>query len=59
MDDLAQYSALRRETRGEEEPPFRFTTPIVFRVAPPVPLERDRRDGDQPELRLRRFEPVR
>ena len=39
MDDLAQYSPLRRaKRRFEEQEPFRFQTPIVFRLAPPVPL---------------------
>ena len=59
MDDLAQFSPLRRPTRAVEDAPFQFVTPLVFRAVPPVPLERDRRDGDQPELRLRRFQPVR
>ena len=59
MDDLAQYSPLRRPTRCVDDEPFRFKTPIVFELVPPVPLERDRRPDDQPELRLRRFEPVR
>ena len=59
MDDLAQYSPLRRGTRPVDDEPFRFVTPIVFTVVPPVPLERDRRRaGDQPELRLRRFQPA-
>ncbi len=43
MDDLAQYSPLRRPRRFEESEPFRFTTPIVFRLAPPAELARDRR----------------
>ena len=59
VDDLAQYSPLRRPTREVDDAPFRFVTPLVFRPVPVVPLERDRRDGDHPELRLRRFEPVR
>jgi hypothetical protein len=59
MDDLAQYSPLRRETRRVDDEPFRFVTPLVFTVVPPVPLERDRRIEEPVELRLRRFEPVR
>jgi hypothetical protein len=45
VDDLAQYSPLRRPKRRFEQPePFRFQTPIVFRLAPVVPLTRPRRD---------------
>ena len=59
MDDLAQYSPLRRETRRVDDEPFRFVTPLVFSLVPRVPLERDCRDREPVELRLRRFEPVR
>jgi hypothetical protein len=50
MDDLAQYSPLRRaKRRFDDQEPFRFQTPIVFRLAPVVPLSctgRERRPRD-------------
>jgi hypothetical protein len=36
VDDLAQYSPRRRERRFAEPEPFRFQTPLVFRLAPVV-----------------------
>ena len=45
MDDLAQYSPLRRPKRRFAEPePFRFQTPIVFTLAPVAELATERRD---------------
>jgi hypothetical protein len=57
VDDLAQYSRLRDPDRAVaiEERPFQFRTPIVFRLAPVVPLERDRRGAHPERLRTRRF----
>jgi hypothetical protein len=44
VDDLAQYSPLRRPKRRFAEPePFRYQTPLVFRPAPVVELDRERR----------------
>jgi hypothetical protein len=42
MDDLAQYSPRRRNTRERAEPAFLFTSPLVFKLVPAVPLERPR-----------------
>jgi hypothetical protein len=45
MDDLAQYSPRRRPRRfAEPEEPFRFQTPIVFRIAPVAQLSSEARD---------------
>ncbi|MDX6580980.1 MAG: hypothetical protein QOI10_164 [Solirubrobacterales bacterium] len=53
MNDLAQYSELRRPKRVVDEPePFRFRTPIIFRLAPSVPLMSDRRDPHRTARRL-------
>jgi hypothetical protein len=41
MDDLAQYSP-RRRPRERAEPAFSFTSPLVFKLVPAVPLERPR-----------------
>jgi hypothetical protein len=38
MDDLAQYSPRRRPHRFVEPEPFRFRTPLHFRLAPVAQL---------------------
>ena len=53
MDDLAQYSPRRRPRRfADAEEPFRFQTPIVFRLAPVAQLDRER-PKDRPDHLLR------
>ena len=56
MDDLAQFSPLRRPKRfATEEPPFRFETPIVFKLAPPAPLVSVRREPACPHALGKRY----
>jgi hypothetical protein len=54
VNDLAQYCELRRPLRVVPDPePFRFQTPLVFRLAPRVELMHPRRPA-RPRL-ARRF----